>query len=1363
MNSIPFAGPGFGWLLQTSWQAAVLVLLVLVVQMVFRSKLSPSWRYGLWFLVIVRLLMPAPPKSALSVFNLAKFPSPDSIATASPISPERTTGPRTTTWASPFPLERDPRNAPFTESPNQHALGQAESAASGPPAHMGAIKSSQLPNRHLPNWLTIAYFAWLIGVCLLAVRLVWGHFRFSSRLAQHAPVREAAILRLVEDCSHALGVRQPIAVIETAEIWSPAVCGFWRKTLLLPDGVFERFSSEELRHIFLHELAHVKRRDVEVNWLVGLLQILHWFNPVLWLAFARMRADREIATDALALVHVGSNANARYGETIVRVVEHLLSTAAQPGLVGIAESKAQLKERIRAIARSGASKPWRWMASGVAVVLAGVGLTGAQQSHQAPATGASGSPINLESSTPTADQTLLRTNQGVFVLRVSDSATGGALSGVNVGVTLDYFGATSVKKEGLTDRDGRISIRYALADLKRLAYDAQKTDYVSLQGEWFSQTLPADECQITLGQGTLIGGIVTDESGNPVKDAEISFDEEMNMILSGANFRAENAQMWRVSSGQRITATAADGSWKAKCIREGIQWACLRVHHPDFADTTCSTELTGAMAEGGKGVKVSFEDLRKSAVRLVLTKGLKVSGHVTDETGAPLPGIPVTCSELLTSPNTRDQLKAQRTANTDAQGKFQFDHVPQRHLLLLVQTTGYAPEVAEVDPKPSGPQIELKLAKGVQMSGVVKDKSGEPVSDVHVSFSDFSIWRGVKWEVVTDKQGHFVWDHAPTARFQLQFAKDGFIALQKNVTVEAGKESSFSLNRALHILGKVEDAETGKPIKAFRIGWSGHGESGPPGFRGVPFRPMATIPGSDGAYTIDVGRLHADNWFGGYAHQCVFHLEADGYAPFVSRTFSSQGGDVGDVVYDVQLKAAPQVFGTVLGPDDRPVAGAQVAFDTRGAGLVLSGAPSFSGPAPADFRLTDGEGRVHLNAGSGWKKVVAVHAAGFAMSDDNPPSTNFTLKLQPWGKIGGMVWEYDRPVTNQEIWANGALDTWDEGVRTSFRTNTDPAGHFVMEFVPPGKYALYRMIPMANGASSGSRALVQVEAGKTASVKVGGAGQPVVGRVKIANPYVPIDWQNGRDHFYARSILPQPPPDLKTREAMDAWRKQPQIQQVYDSSQNYPIQFAADGSFRIDEVVPGNYSMQLQILDPRDPSAFAYQKFIANTTKTFEVPQANTREPLDIGVVEITLKPDLKSGQADAPGFDASDLKGGKFKLSDYRGKYVLLDFWATWCGPCIGEIPYLKQVHEKFKGRDNFVMISLSLDKTLKEPGDFLKNNDLPWVQGYLGEWSTTKVPEQYGVQGIPAVFLVNPDGKIIEADLQGSSMIATLEKDLK
>src|SRR5258705_7189729 len=83
----------------------------------------------------------------------------------------------------------------------------------------------------------------------------------------------------------------------------------------LPLGISERFSARELHHIFLHELAHIKRFDLEVNWLAAILQLVHWFNPVLWFAFARMRADREVATDALALSRAEQTENAPYGET----------------------------------------------------------------------------------------------------------------------------------------------------------------------------------------------------------------------------------------------------------------------------------------------------------------------------------------------------------------------------------------------------------------------------------------------------------------------------------------------------------------------------------------------------------------------------------------------------------------------------------------------------------------------------------------------------------------------------------------------------------------------------------------------------------------------------------------------------------------------------------------------------------------------------------------------------------------------------------------------------------------------------------------------------------------------------------------
>ncbi len=174
-------------------------------------------------------------------------------------------------------------------------------------------------------------------------------------------------------------ITQPIRVIESEEVETPAVYGFWRKWLLLPDGAFERFGEDDLRCVFLHELAHIKRGDLGVNWLVSVLQVSHWFNPVLRLAFARMRADREMAADAMALAHVGNAGNVAYGETILKVVENLTRDAAQPGLVGIAESKAGLAQRVRAIAQFSARRHWKWAALAAVVVVAGVGLTDARQ------------------------------------------------------------------------------------------------------------------------------------------------------------------------------------------------------------------------------------------------------------------------------------------------------------------------------------------------------------------------------------------------------------------------------------------------------------------------------------------------------------------------------------------------------------------------------------------------------------------------------------------------------------------------------------------------------------------------------------------------------------------------------------------------------------------------------------------------------------------------------------------------------------------------------------------------------------------------------------------------------------------------
>jgi len=154
------------------------------------------------------------------------------------------------------------------------------------------------------------------------------------------------------------------------------------------------------------------------------------------------------------------------------------------------------------------------------------------------------------------------------------------------------------------------------------------------------------------------------------------------------------------------------------------------------------------------------------------------------------------------------------------------------------------------------------------------------------------------------------------------------------------------------------------------------------------------------------------------------------------------------------------------------------------------------------------------------------------------------------------------------------------------------------------------------------------------------------------------------------------------------------------------------------------------------------------------------------GALLEELKPpqkvSLAAGQA-APEFKASTLDGKEFQLSDYRGKFVLLDFWATWCGPCLAETPNLKKVHEAFGKRDDFVLIGLSLDRDPEKPRAYLKENQCGWVDGFLGDWGKDKVTQKYGVQGIPSIWLIGPDGKIVHKGLRGEQIYEAVNSALQ
>ncbi len=300
----------------------ILLAAILLVRKLLNRQLTARIRYNLWFLFLFVLAAPFLPCSFLFpgyAFKLLRF-----------------------------------LGGSFTPE-HAGALGAAYKTAAATEYFLQdfSVSVSRAAHTGLPTALT---GIWIAGMVLMTGFYIHSSRKIRQLKKSSLPLQNKEIRELYTLCMEESGIKKEIPIYSSAYISSPIAAGLWNPCIIVPINMLSELSKKEIRYILLHELIHCKHKDLVVNRLMALAQIIYWFHPFVWFAFKEMRSDREIACDSSVLSLLDSDSYLDYGSTLINFAEKisLFSYSA----ASISGSKKEIKKRILNIA--GYRKESRW-------------------------------------------------------------------------------------------------------------------------------------------------------------------------------------------------------------------------------------------------------------------------------------------------------------------------------------------------------------------------------------------------------------------------------------------------------------------------------------------------------------------------------------------------------------------------------------------------------------------------------------------------------------------------------------------------------------------------------------------------------------------------------------------------------------------------------------------------------------------------------------------------------------------------------------------------------------------------------------------------------------------------------------------
>ncbi|MGE4180397.1 MAG: M56 family metallopeptidase [Limisphaerales bacterium] len=410
MNAPDWLGALCAAVLRTSLHGALLILIVWGIQRVLRQRLGPAWTFALWGLVLVRLSLPSLPESRWSWQSWGVSRLPETMARWLAVETVPSVRP-----TAPTAKAAEPVTAMKLSSGVGASAGGSRGDVGGRPEF--ALAGFDIaPTERAVRGRTNAWLAWFGPVwgAVMVVLLLKHGFRAvlsRMRLRSYPRLEDPYLCELAERSRKELGVACRVEIRLGHDAEAPGLSGWLKPVILVPSGLIGRLGSDAWRHVFRHEFAHVRRRDILWNAWLTVLTCVHWFNPMVWWGARRMRQDRELACDAMALRGADSGMRRTYGETLLELATLPPMPGSTETLMGIREHAAALGERLKSL-RQVPRGVWvpALLGIGIVTVLAASWLTRAPVLKRAAADGSAavggpgGSAAGAGDASPAASQ-----------------------------------------------------------------------------------------------------------------------------------------------------------------------------------------------------------------------------------------------------------------------------------------------------------------------------------------------------------------------------------------------------------------------------------------------------------------------------------------------------------------------------------------------------------------------------------------------------------------------------------------------------------------------------------------------------------------------------------------------------------------------------------------------------------------------------------------------------------------------------------------------------------------------------------------------------------------------------------------------